>query len=184
MSPVVHTKPQVYWPFGSGEDFYCFFFYRVWSWRPSWSCDPDAVNKLSSSPLTKASYEIWPWMAYWFLRKRRLKSMDVGRRTTKTDGQTDDGAWLYYKLKYGAKGSGKLMIINNNNTLYRKSNPWEPELLSWALFYHILIRKWWHPKKHVNPTNPAFQQWYQNIFKFDFYIFISGICCMNLLKSN
>ena len=21
-------------------------FYHIWAWRPSWSCDPDAVNKL------------------------------------------------------------------------------------------------------------------------------------------
>ena len=22
-------------------------FYHIWAWRPSWSCDPDATNKLS-----------------------------------------------------------------------------------------------------------------------------------------
>ena len=22
-------------------------FYHIWAWRPSWSCDPDASNKLS-----------------------------------------------------------------------------------------------------------------------------------------
>ena len=22
-------------------------FYHIWVWRPSWSCDPDAANKLS-----------------------------------------------------------------------------------------------------------------------------------------
>ena len=22
-------------------------FYHIWAWRPSWSCDPDAANKLS-----------------------------------------------------------------------------------------------------------------------------------------
>ena len=23
-------------------------FYHIWAWRPSWSCDPDAANKISS----------------------------------------------------------------------------------------------------------------------------------------
>ena len=27
-------------------------FYHIWAWRPSWSCDPDAANKLSF-PLPK-----------------------------------------------------------------------------------------------------------------------------------
>ena len=27
-------------------------FYHLWAWRPSWSCDPDAANKLSF-PLPK-----------------------------------------------------------------------------------------------------------------------------------
>ena len=24
-------------------------FYHIWAWRPSWSCDPDAANKISFS---------------------------------------------------------------------------------------------------------------------------------------
>ena len=28
-------------------------FYYIWVWRPSWSCDPDAVNKILF-PLPKA----------------------------------------------------------------------------------------------------------------------------------
>ena len=36
---------------GSGEeDLKCF--YHIWEMRPSWSCDPDAANKLSF-PLPK-----------------------------------------------------------------------------------------------------------------------------------
>ena len=27
-------------------------FYHIWAWRPSWSCDPHAVNKISF-PLPK-----------------------------------------------------------------------------------------------------------------------------------
>ena len=42
---------------GSGEEDFQRF-YHIWAWRPSWSCDPDAVNKLSS-PLPKdAPHEI------------------------------------------------------------------------------------------------------------------------------
>ena len=29
-------------------------FYHIWAWRPSWSCDPDATNKLSF-PLPKGA---------------------------------------------------------------------------------------------------------------------------------
>ena len=45
-------------------------------------------------------YEIWLHSAQWFLRRRRLKSVDEGQTT---DGRTDDGrrmteAYLSYKL--------------------------------------------------------------------------------------
>ena len=33
--------------------------YHIWAWRPSWSCDPDAGNKILF-PLTKeAPHKIW-----------------------------------------------------------------------------------------------------------------------------
>ena len=28
-------------------------FYHIWAWRPSWSCDPDAANKISKQFKTK-----------------------------------------------------------------------------------------------------------------------------------
>ena len=56
------------------------------------------MNKLSFPQPIEAQYEIWFWLAKWFLR-RRLKSVD--------DGRTDHGAYLYYKLTYGPKGSGE-----------------------------------------------------------------------------
>ena len=43
---MLHTKFRVIRPTGSGEeDFEGFLPYKAW--RPSWSCDPDAANKLS-----------------------------------------------------------------------------------------------------------------------------------------
>ena len=47
---MLHAKVRGNRTIGSGEDFKGF--YHIWAWRPSWSCDPDAANKLSS-PLTK-----------------------------------------------------------------------------------------------------------------------------------
>ena len=35
------------------------FFYHVWAWQPSWSCDQDAANKLSFPLTIEAPYEIW-----------------------------------------------------------------------------------------------------------------------------
>ena len=32
-------------------------FYHIWAWRPSWSCDPDVVNKLSLPK--EAPHKIW-----------------------------------------------------------------------------------------------------------------------------
>ena len=48
---MLHTKIRENQSAGSGEDFFKVF-YHIWAWRPSWSCDPDAANKLSF-PLPK-----------------------------------------------------------------------------------------------------------------------------------
>ena len=57
------------------------FFYHIWAWRPSWSCDQDHLNKISFPHPIEAPYEIWLWLAQWFLRRRCLKSVvDDGRR--------------------------------------------------------------------------------------------------------
>ena len=58
-------------------------FYHIWAWRQSWSCDPDAANKISF-PLTKeAPHKIWLRSAKRFLRRRCLSIVN-GR----TDGRT------------------------------------------------------------------------------------------------
>ena len=50
---MLHTKFRGNRSSSSGkEDFEGF--YHIWAWRPSWSCDPDAANKLSF-PLPKVA---------------------------------------------------------------------------------------------------------------------------------
>ena len=84
-------------------------FYHIWAYRPSWSCDPDAPNKLSFPRLMEAPHEIWLRLAQRFWRRRSLKMVD-GRQQTTDKGQqrTDDGACLYYNLTNEPKGSSEL----------------------------------------------------------------------------
>ena len=98
--PMTHTKIQGHWPSGCGEED-CLRFYHIWPWRPAWSCDQDHLSQLSFPNPIEAPYEIWLWLAQWFLR-RCLKSVDDddGRRTTE--------AYLSYKLTIWAFGSGEL----------------------------------------------------------------------------
>ena len=45
---MLHTNnTKIYW-----RRIFLKGFYHIWAWWPSWSCDPDAVNKLSF-PLPK-----------------------------------------------------------------------------------------------------------------------------------
>ena len=80
-------------------------FHHTWAWQPSWSCDPDAPNKLLFPRPMKAPHEIWLRLAQWFWRRRSLKIVD---------GRKDDGACLYYKLTSESKGSGELKITQKN----------------------------------------------------------------------
>ena len=106
MSLMLHTKPKGYWPLVPEKK----IFWRFLPYTgvgPSWSCDPDVANKLSFPWPMKVSYEIWLWLAKWFLRRRHLKSVDDGRTD---DRQTDSEACLYYKLTYEPKSSGELKL--------------------------------------------------------------------------
>ena len=49
-------------------------FNHTWAWQLSWLSDSD-VNKLLFPQPMEAPYEIWLWLAQWFLRRRCLKSM-------------------------------------------------------------------------------------------------------------
>ena len=33
--------------------------YHIWAWRPPWSCDPDAANKISFTLPKEAPHKIW-----------------------------------------------------------------------------------------------------------------------------
>ena len=55
---MLHTKFRENRPAGSGEDFLKGF-YHIWAWQPSWSCDPDATNKLSFPLPKEAPHNIW-----------------------------------------------------------------------------------------------------------------------------
>ena len=44
---------------GSGEGKFLKGFYHIWVWLPSWSCDPDATNKLSFPLSKETGHKIW-----------------------------------------------------------------------------------------------------------------------------
>ena len=52
---MLHAKFRGNRPAGSGE----LGFYHIWAWPPSWSCDPDAANKLSFPLPREALLKIW-----------------------------------------------------------------------------------------------------------------------------
>ena len=56
---MLHTKFRENLTAGSGEDFEGFFKGYIWAWGPSWSCDQDAANKLSSTLPKEAPNKIW-----------------------------------------------------------------------------------------------------------------------------
>ena len=47
---MLHTKFRGNPSVGSGVENFLKGFYHIWAWRPSWSCDPDAANKIFRSP--------------------------------------------------------------------------------------------------------------------------------------
>ena len=57
---MLHTKFHENRPVGSGEvlRFLSVFFYHIWAWRPSWSCDLDFGIKLSSPLPIDAPHKI------------------------------------------------------------------------------------------------------------------------------
>ena len=43
---MLHTKFRENRPSGSVEEFFEGFFYHIWAWQPSLSCDKDIANKI------------------------------------------------------------------------------------------------------------------------------------------
>ena len=66
-------------------------FYNIWAWRPSRSCDPDAVNKLSLPLPKEATHKILFRLPEQFGRCLKLWT---------DDGRTDARSWLSYKLTW------------------------------------------------------------------------------------
>ena len=100
-------------------------FYYIWAWRPSWSCYPDAPNKLLFPRPMEAPQEIWLRLAQRFWRRRSLKMVDGRQRTT--EGRR---ACLYYKLTNEPKCSGELktkraivFILAHDTRFDRLSSP-------------------------------------------------------------
>ena len=56
---MLHTKFRENRLTGSGEEDFFKGFYHIWAWQPSWSCDPDAANKLSFPLPKEAPHKIW-----------------------------------------------------------------------------------------------------------------------------
>ena len=55
---MLHTKFRENRPAGSGEEDFLRVF-NIRAWRPSWSCDPDASNKISFPLPKEAPHKIW-----------------------------------------------------------------------------------------------------------------------------
>ena len=58
-------------------------FYHKWAWRPSWSCDPDAANKLLFPLPKEAPHKILALIGQAVLEKKMFEIVN--------DGRTDDG---------------------------------------------------------------------------------------------
>ena len=67
-SPMLHTKSQSQWPFGSREEDINSF-YHIWAWWPSQSCDHNNLYKFWLINHKELSHEIWFQLAKWFVRK-------------------------------------------------------------------------------------------------------------------
>ena len=89
MALMLHTNAQGHWPFGSGEEDFLKDFYHIWAWWPSWSCDPDALNKLSFPRTMEALHEIWLPLAQRFWRR----SSKMVEEQTKDNGWTMEHAY-------------------------------------------------------------------------------------------
>ena len=91
-APMVHTKPQGYWPFGSGEeDFWRVFIYWCGGHLGR---DPDPLDKLSF---------LYPW------NLALIGQVVLEKKIFENGGRMDGKPWLEYNLTKEPKGSGELM---------------------------------------------------------------------------
>ena len=99
-APLLHTKPQGHWPFGSGEE----DFWRVFTIYGHGG----HLGHLTQTPWTnfRSPIPLWLHMKFSFGEEDLWKWWPDGRQQT----TTDDGAFLHYKLTNEPKGSGELKI--------------------------------------------------------------------------
>ena len=74
-------------------------FYHIWAWRPSWSCDPDAANKISFPLPKKAPHKIWLRSAQRFWKRRSLSIVNDGRRRRRTDGGSNETVFMWLRFR-------------------------------------------------------------------------------------
>ena len=91
---MLHTMFRGNWPTGSGG-FLKGFLNHIWVWRPSWSCDLDAVNKLSFPLPMEVPYKILALIDK-AVREKMIEIVGDGRQQRRPDA----GSWLYYKLTW------------------------------------------------------------------------------------
>ena len=64
-------------------------FYHIWAWRPSWSCDSHATNKISFPLPKEGPHQNLALIGLVVSEKKMFEH--CGRRTD--DGQTTDDGW-------------------------------------------------------------------------------------------
>ena len=95
-------------------------FYHIWAWRPSWSCDLDRLNKLSS-PVSRRLH-----MKFGFNRPSGFRDVWKCWQHTHTQTHTTHTyiqirtteAYLSYKLTTEPKGSGGLKTVSWSSRFY------------------------------------------------------------------
>ena len=109
-SPMLQTKLNCNQPTGSREDFWRvkmvampIYGQTIWTWRPSWSRDPDPLSLLHGS-FTWNLASIGPGKCL-----KMLLTTDEGQRTS--------DALLYYKLIHEPKSSGELKFIEQLSSI-------------------------------------------------------------------
>ena len=74
-------------------------FYHIWAWRPSWSCNPDAANKISFPLIKEAPHKNLSLISLAVSRKRR------------TDGRRLDGYTISSPCEPNGSGELKLKAL-------------------------------------------------------------------------
>ena len=82
-------------------------FYHIWAWWPSWSCDPDAANKL----LFPAPHIIWLWLAKRFQRSSSLKNnAHIHVNSPRAGADNPMGSKFFHKPTHGGSTQNFALI--------------------------------------------------------------------------